>query len=50
MKIGVIGAGTWGTALSRMLALSGHEVCVWSALPEEVRSLSETRRQKTFRG
>jgi len=50
MKIGVIGAGTWGTALSRMLALSGHEVCVWSALPEEVKSLAETRKQKNLPG
>ena len=32
-KINVVGAGTWGIALARMLSNSGHEVKVWSALP-----------------
>ena len=43
-KIGILGAGTWGTALARMLCNSGHEVTVWSALAEEVRQLSSARR------
>ena len=42
-KIGVLGAGTWGMALARMLTVSGNEVQVWSALPAEVDSLSTTR-------
>ena len=42
-KIGVLGAGTWGMALARMLTVSGNEVQVWSALPAEVDSLSATR-------
>ena len=25
-NIGVLGAGTWGTALARMLAVNGHNV------------------------
>ena len=36
IKIGVLGAGTWGIALSRMLENSGHNVEVWSALPSEI--------------
>ena len=44
-KIGVLGAGTWGMALARMLCVSGHDVEVWSALPEEIEQLSATRRQ-----
>ena len=32
-KIGVLGAGTWGMALARMLCVSGNDVQVWSALP-----------------
>lgn len=44
MKITVLGAGTWGIALSRVLFLNGHEVTVWSKFPEECRSLDETRR------
>ena len=35
-KIGVLGAGTWGMALARMLCVSGNEVTVWSALPQEI--------------
>ena len=42
-KIGVLGAGTWGMALARMLCVSGNEVQVWSALPAEVDSLSASR-------
>ena len=48
MKIAVIGAGTWGMALARMLCLSGHEVMVWSALPEEIEVLRRTRAQKNL--
>ena len=42
-KIGVLGAGTWGMALARMLCVSGNDVQVWSALPAEVENLSATR-------
>lgn len=44
-KIGVLGAGTWGMALTRMLSRSGHDVTVWSALPKEIDEYSTTRRQ-----
>lgn len=37
-------------ALARMLSNSGHEVTVWSALPQEVDELSRTRRQKNLPG
>ena len=30
MKIGVLGAGGWGSALANLLAGNGHEVIVWS--------------------
>lgn len=35
-KIGVLGAGTWGIALARMLAKSGYDVTVWSAVKDEI--------------
>lgn len=50
MKIGVLGAGTWGMALARMLSLSEHEVTVWSAIAEEIDSLDSTRRHKNLPG
>lgn len=42
-KIAVIGAGTWGIALARLLALKGHKVCVWSAIEAEIDNLNRTR-------
>ncbi len=49
-KIGVLGAGTWGMALARMLYQSGHSVAVWSALPNEVTELAATRRHPNLPG
>ena len=43
-KIGVLGAGTWGMALARMLCNAGNEVLVWSALEAEIDQLRESRR------
>ncbi len=48
MKIGILGAGTWGMALARMLCNSGHTVTVWSALPAEIDELIRTRRHKNL--
>jgi len=47
-KIGVLGAGTWGMALARMLCVNGDDVTVWSALEDEVKDYSETRRHKNL--
>ena len=49
-KIGVLGAGTWGMALARMLCVSGHSVSVWSALANEVEEFSATRRHPNLPG
>ena len=43
-KSGVIGSGTWGTALAVLLTGNGHEVELWSAVPAEVEALTATRR------
>jgi len=49
-KIGVLGAGTWGMALARMLQLSGNQVTVWSALEREIEEFSATRRHPNLPG
>ena len=36
MKIGVLGAGTWGMALARMLANENHDVEVYPAIESEI--------------
>lgn len=40
-NIGVIGAGSWGIALSVVLANNGHSVKVWSIVEEEIAMLKE---------
>ena len=42
-KVAVIGAGTWGIALARLLSLKGHSVFVWSAIESEIDNLNRTR-------
>ena len=45
-KIGIIGAGSWGIALSVLLHNNGHEVTVWSALENEIAMLRAEHEHK----
>ncbi len=45
-KTGIIGAGSWGTALAVLLAQNGHEVTVWSILEDEVKMLDREREHR----
>ena len=47
-KIGIIGSGTWGTAISILLHNNGHEVTIWSAIPEEIDEMAATRKHKNL--
>ncbi|MGN0415025.1 MAG: NAD(P)H-dependent glycerol-3-phosphate dehydrogenase [Agathobacter sp.] len=40
-KVGVIGAGSWGIALAKLLHTNGNEVTVWSIVEEEIQMLQE---------
>ena len=46
-RAGVIGSGSWGTALARVLSKNGHEVTLWSRREEESRMLREERENKS---
>ena len=41
MKVGIIGAGSWGIALSVLLNKNGSDVTVWSILEDEINMLKE---------
>ena len=45
-RVGIIGAGSWGTALSVVLCDNGHEVTLWSVLEDEIKMLKECHEQK----
>ena len=46
-KVGVLGAGSWGTALSILLRDNGHQVTIWSIDEKEVAMLNEKREHAT---
>ena len=43
MKIGVIGAGSWGTTLANVLAKKGYDVTLWAYETDLVARMRETR-------
>lgn len=45
-EIGIIGAGSWGTALSLLLQKNGNRVTVWSIMEDEIHMLNQDREQK----
>ncbi len=46
--VGVIGSGTWGTAIALLLAKNGCEVTLWSAIREEIEEMKRTGRHKNL--
>ncbi len=50
MKIGILGAGTWGTALAMLLSNNKHEVTLWTKFEEEAESLGNTHRHPNLDG
>lgn len=47
MNISVLGAGSWGIALTVLLAHNGHKVSVWSIDENEIKMLKEHREHVT---
>jgi glycerol-3-phosphate dehydrogenase (NAD(P)+) len=46
--IGVLGAGSWGTALAIVLADNGHEVALWTRNENQAREINENHTNKRF--
>ncbi|MBV8682121.1 MAG: NAD(P)-dependent glycerol-3-phosphate dehydrogenase [Caulobacteraceae bacterium] len=47
-RVGVIGAGAWGTALAQTCARAGLEVVLWAREPEVARDVEENRENRIF--
>lgn len=47
MKIGILGAGSWGTALTVLLSDKGHDITVWSVDEKEIEMLDTKREHLT---
>ena len=48
MRISVLGAGSWGTALSIILHSNGHNVTLWEYKKAFARSIIKTRENKIY--
>ena len=43
MKVAVLGAGSWGTALAGLLSKEGHAVSLWSFEQDLAQAINERR-------
>ena len=47
-RVGVIGSGSWGTALAILLSGKGIRVTMWGHLQEEMEEIQATRENRIF--
>ena len=45
-KVGIIGAGSWGCALAKLLSNNGNQVTVWSIMEDEITMLKNNHEHK----
>lgn len=50
MRVGILGAGAWGTALALAACRAGHEVSLWAHDPRTVESLRRTGESRYLPG
>lgn len=48
MRIGIVGGGSFGTALGKILADDGNDVVLWCHNPEVARTIEEKRENTTY--
>ena len=47
-KVAVLGAGSWGTALSMVLADNGHDVRLWTHRKEQADEINEKNKNSRY--
>ena len=47
-SVAVVGAGSWGTALSALLSKKGHDVCLWAFEPEVAEQITQNRENGSY--
>jgi len=47
-KLAVLGAGSWGTTVAKVLADAGHDVVLWARRAELAREINETSRNSDY--
>ena len=48
MKVAVVGAGAWGTALANLLCQNGHDTVLWGHTAPHIRELQTTFRNERY--
>ncbi|MFN2569616.1 MAG: NAD(P)H-dependent glycerol-3-phosphate dehydrogenase [Candidatus Dormibacteria bacterium] len=48
MRIAIVGAGSWGSALAHTLGAGPHEVALWARRPELAEIIARTRRNDVY--
>ena len=50
MKVSVLGAGAWGSALAKIISENGHTVALWGHRPEQLQRIAEYHLNESLPG